>query len=258
MAETETGTLVETADDVGVGIDDAGHDVLADGVDVGDLAVAQDDRAVLDGAVRDGEDGGVLDHRDRIVAVRTAVGGTDKCPQRRFVELFSGLARLTATIGVGSRSTTASATAVAAGLTGLRLEADAVDKDHRHRAGGEEVAIGHGQVGDLARLEAAETVVDVEDLGRRQRHRPYRGVVAEPSVDCLADSGDDRGAIETVGVEGKRNAGLGEACGRCRRQQPLAKDAEGRIRLGVGVLGRRWPVDVDEHRHADASSEVAR
>ena len=64
--------------DVRVAIDDAGHDELARGVDhlrvfrrfdggadFGDFAILNKDGAVLDGAVRNGEDGGVLNQDDR-------------------------------------------------------------------------------------------------------------------------------------------------------------------------------------------------
>ena len=57
-----------------VTIDDAGHDVLTGGIkhlrvaggldglaDFGDFAILNKDRAVLDGAVRNGENGGVFD-----------------------------------------------------------------------------------------------------------------------------------------------------------------------------------------------------
>ncbi len=65
--------------DVGVTIDDAGHDELSCGVDhfralgsfdswpdFGNFAVLDEYRAVLDGAVRDSEDGGVLNEHHRV------------------------------------------------------------------------------------------------------------------------------------------------------------------------------------------------
>ena len=200
-----------------MGVDDAGGDVPADrvdddgfrgrleaGPDRRDAAVADEDVAVLDGPARGREEDRAADEGHRVVAVRPPVGG-----QRhgRGGGIGSGLAA--GALGGCLVSVSASASRA------VRVKALAVDEDHLDaRVLVEERPVGHDQVGDLARLDRPEPVVDAEDLRRRQRQGSDGVVRREP----LRHRPPRRrqglgGVVEAAGVERERHAGVGQGRG---------------------------------------------
>ena len=256
-----------------VGVDDSGGDVLAGridhdgfrgrleaGPDRRDAAVADEDVAVLDGPARRGEERPATDEGHRVVAVRSAVGGQGN---RRRGGIGAALAA--AALGGFLVSAPAPASAAPRGIlvsasAAVRVEALAVDEDGLD--GGalvEEGAVGDDQVGDLARLDRAEPVVDAEDLGRRQRERPDRVVGREPlghrpprRRQCLG------GIVEPAGVERELHAGRRKGSGGRRRAVVAPQLGEGRHLVGVPAAGRSGPVQAHQGGHVARGQQVGR
>ena len=85
-----------------------------------------------------------------------------------------------------------------------------VDEHHLHFGFfPEQVAVGHGQVGDLAFFQAAQAVAHAEDFRRAQGEGAQGSLSRQAGLDCLAGIFQDGlGIGEPAGVEGKLDSGL--------------------------------------------------
>ena len=208
--------------DVRMAVDDAGHDEAAAGVDDagpvrgvqavthgGDAAVADQDLAVRDLAIGDGENGGVAHQRHRVLFVRGRLGGRRARWRRLGLRPMRGGRRVAGLHGRRfERGRLRIGTLLLLRPT-VEIEDPPVDDDAIEQYPlGEELPGGDQQVRDLARIETAEPIVDAVDRGRIEGERSHRGLARETRIHRLLHCFEGaRRIIERLGGEREPHAG---------------------------------------------------